>query len=106
MGVYFKSMTNDIGVDVGLPLDFSIGYEFPYYSDNQYHVLDLRPNLLLGGKSYVTISLYFMRVTLFFDLVGAKYSLSARSFYDVINRDAFCYAVDWRFEALRLKVNA
>jgi hypothetical protein len=99
-------MYNNIGIDVGLPMDLSIGYEMPYYSDNQYHVLEFRPHALLGGESYITIGLYLMRINIFFEVIGAKSSLSAKGYYDVITRSAACYGVDWTFEAMKVKVTA
>ncbi len=85
MGYYWDAVSNDIGVTFALPLDVSLGYEFPYYSDNQYHVLDFKPHLLLGGKSFITLHLFYLRVTFFAELIGAKYTTSARAYYDVIN---------------------
>lgn len=87
-------------------MDLSIGYEMPYYSNNQYHVLEFRPHLLLGGQSYITIGLYLMRINIFFEVIGAKQTLSAKGYYDVITRSAACYGLDWAFEAAQLKVTA
>jgi len=49
LGLYLNFMYNNIGIEVGLPMDLSVGVEVPYYSDNQYHVLEFRPHVLLGG---------------------------------------------------------
>ena len=105
-GFYRSFLSNDIGVEFAFPLDLSLGFSFPYYSDNQYHVLDFQPNLLLGGKSYITVYLFYLRVTFFAELIGAKGAVSARSYYDVINQNTFCSAIDWTFEALKLKITA
>jgi hypothetical protein len=98
-------MTNDIGIEIGLPMDLSFGYEVPYYSENQYHVLNMKPHLLLGGKSWITLALFYLRVNVFFEVIGAKQTLSARAYFDVINKDRYCYAVDWDFETLVFKIN-
>jgi hypothetical protein len=98
-------MTNDIGIEIGLPMDLSFGFEVPYYSENQYHVLNMKPHLLLGGKSWITLALFYLRVNVFFEVIGAKQTLSARAYFDVINKDRYCYAVDWDFETLVFKIN-
>jgi len=47
-----------------------------------------------------------MRINVFIEVIGAKQTLSARGYFDVITRAAACYSVDWVFEAVQVKVTA
>jgi hypothetical protein len=63
---------NNVGVDLLLTLDTSLGYEFPFYTENQYTVWQPVGNALVGGKSHITIALYFFKITIFIETIGAK----------------------------------
>lgn len=80
-------ITNDIGFDLGVVGDIGFGYEVPYYTETTFNVLDTRFNTLAGGRSHITISLYFFRFTVYFDVIGAKLTSSNRLKVDVVNYD-------------------
>lgn len=78
----------------------------PYYTENQYNVWENKFNTNVGGKSYFTLSLFFFRVTVFAEVIGAKFSPSARVKFDVINYNEFCFVSDWNLETLKIDVTA
>lgn len=105
-GLFLDLVGNDIGIDLGLVMDAGMGYEFPYYSDFPYNIWEFRPNALIGGKSYVTISLFFFRVTVFFDVIGAKLTSAIRGKFDVVDKNSYCYSSDWFAEVVKLIITA
>jgi hypothetical protein len=103
-GLNLGVITNNIGFDLGLTADYGFGYELPYYAENMYHVWAQNFNALIGGKSHFTISLFFFRVTVFADVIGAKFSPSLRAKFDVINYNEVCVASDWELETLKVVI--
>ena len=61
---------------------------------------------LLGGKSYLTISLYFFRITVFFEVIGAKVVPTFKLKYDVVGYSELCYSADWIINTLKFIVTA
>lgn len=78
-------LTNNIGFDFGLVGDYSLGYELPFYQSSQYTVWEQKANTLLGGKSYITLGLYAFRITVFAEVIGAKFTSIMREKYDVVD---------------------
>ena len=76
----------------------------PMYSQNQYLVYQPTANALVGGKSHVTISLFFFRITLFFDLIGAKFAPSMTMKYDTVEYNEFCLSSEWVLDVLKFLV--
>ena len=99
-GIYASLITNNIGFEFGGTMDLSGGYELPFYSQNQYTVWEQRLIGLLGGKSYITISLYFFRVTVFFEVIGAKFMPVFKIKYDTVGFNEVCYSGDWFLSTL------
>ena len=97
-------ITNNIGFEFGLAGDISVGYELPLYSQNQYTIWEQRANALLGGKSYLTISLFLVKFTVFFEVIGAKITPALRSKFDTIGYGEYCYESDWTASALKLDI--
>lgn len=89
-GAHLDWTKKDVGLDIKLVGDVSIGYEFPFYSENSYTVLESIFNALGGGKSHITISLFFFRVTIFAETIGFKFSPAVRAKFDVINYNKVC----------------
>jgi hypothetical protein len=42
-GLFTGIMANNIGFDLGISLDYSIGYTIPLYNENQYLVWEQKP---------------------------------------------------------------
>lgn len=87
-------------------MDAGLGYEFPYYTKFPYNVWEFKPNALIGGKSHITISLYFFKVTVFFDVIGAKLTSAFRGKLDAADKNSYCYSSDWFAEIAKLIITA
>ena len=61
----------DVGFTVEADYDLGFGYRNPWFNDMQYMVTELIPYFKLGGIIHTGLHLYFMRVHVWYDLIGS-----------------------------------
>ncbi|CDW81507.1 UNKNOWN [Stylonychia lemnae] len=103
-GIFSDVMINNIGFNLGLSMDYSIGYNLPLYNDNQYLVWEQTAKTLFGGRSYLTIGFFLFKITLFADVIGGKASVNFREKLDTIAFNEMCYSTDYLVETLKVVV--
>jgi hypothetical protein len=99
-------MANNIGFDLGLSMDYSVGYTLPLYNENQYLVWEQKPKTQFGGKSYLTIGFLIFKVTIFADVIGGKGTVSLKEKLDYVAYDELCYSAEYLIETLKVVFTA
>ena len=62
-------------------------------------------SLFVGGHNYVSIQLYFFRINVLIDLVGAEATFFDYTFKaDVVEYKKVCQSIGWEFKAVELNV--
>jgi len=105
-GIFAGIMVNNIGFDLGIPIDYSVGYTLPLYNENQYLVWEQKPMSEFGGRSYITIGFFLFKITIFADVIGGKATVSFKEKLDYVAFDELCYSIDYLIETLKVVITA
>ena len=93
------------GIELGLNIDIGAGYELPLYNQDQFLIWRVLLNGYFGGRTYVTINLYWIKFHGFFDLWGAKVMFFDNYMrYDIVNYKDFCDTAGWLAEVARFMI--
>ena len=106
MGFYINQQAEGFGIDIGVVFDVNGGYRWPFFSANQYMVTNPKVRFQLGGKSWVTIILYMIKLQVFLDVNG--YDITPFDYkvkLDVVDYKEVCHQLDWASQGLSFSVN-
>ena len=91
-----------VGYELGLNADLGWSYELPLYNQDEYLVFRQRASAFGGGRQYISITLYVVRLTLFLDLWLTKVTADSYMRYDIVNHDNdMCAAGQWLLDIAR-----
>ena len=89
-GYNISMSSGGFGYDGKISFDLGGGYKLPFYSQNQYLVQGLNFQAILGGTSWVTLTLWYLRLNLYLDLDIAQATLSNEVLFDVVGYSEVC----------------
>ena len=90
-----------VGYSIGLNTDIGWNYELPLYNEDEFQVSRQRISVYGGGRNYVSLTLYVVKVTIFFDLWLSKITADHYIRYDIVNYRDYCQAGQWLLDILR-----
>ena len=91
-----------LGYGIGLNADLGWSYELPLYNQDEYLVSRQRVSAFGGGRQYLSLTFYVVRLTLFLDLWVAKFTADSYMRYDIVNHDNdMCAAGQWLLDVAR-----
>lgn len=106
MGYYINEQAEGFGIDVGVVFDVSGGYKWPFYTQNQYMATNPKIRFMIGGKSWVTIILYMLKLTVYLDVNGFDViPFNYLVLLDIVNYQNVCHRLDWSSQGLSFAVN-
>ena len=74
-----------------LVLDVAGGYNLPFSDYNQFLVIEPQVHMIIGGTSYITLYLYFIRFHIFFEVNGFEYiPFDYKAMFDIVNYRQIC----------------
>ena len=84
----------DIGIVIEADYDLGFGWKNPWFNDMQYMVIEFIPYFKLGGIFHTALHLYFMRIHIWYDVIGSELQLfNTRIMTDVVEYNEVCYRV-------------
>ena len=90
-----------VGYSIGLNADLGWNYELPLYNEDEYLVSRQRVSAYGGGRNFVSLTLYVVRVTVFFDVWLSKITADHYIRYDIVNYGDYCQAGQWLLDIMR-----
>ena len=80
-------------------------YELPWYTQEQYYIGRQRGSVFLGGRNQVTVTLYLVRFTIYFDFWASKLTFENYFSYDLLGTTgAICLLGNFFNDILRAQI--
>ena len=96
------SADNWFGIEFGINFDVGLNWEVPLYNENQNLVSRIRTSALAGGRQYVTIQIWYLKIHVFFDVLPVRCTFF--DFYmkaNIVEYSDFCAAARWSLDVTR-----
>ena len=90
------------GINFGLNFDIGVNWQMPLYNENQYLVSRIMAAAFVGGRQYVTIQLWYLKLNVFFDVYPVRCTFFDNYMrVDIVNYKDFCDSAKWYLDITR-----
>ena len=98
------SANGNLGYDLGINLDLGWAYELPLYNQDQFLVSRERVSAYGGGRQYFSVTLWYLKFTVFLDLWASKITVDNYQRINIVEYSDFCFAGNWLLDVVRASV--
>ena len=104
--LYPVNYLGDVGTKLTVDNDLSLGYHMPWYNDENFITVHLKPYFYLASSVHIMLHLYIIRAHFYIELIGSKMTvLDSMLKIDMKNFRDFGGSLSSKHENLLMTVN-
>ena len=90
------------GISFGINFDVGVNWELPLYNENQYLVSRIRTSAFVGGRQWVTIQIWYLKINVYFDVWPVRCTFFENYMrVNIVEYKDFCDATHWFLDITR-----